>query len=118
MRERRSRRLQRRERQHEDALGRRRAEGDPGAPQATIEQQLDGEATERVTDQDGRLGELANQRLVVVDDLGQSQPAQLLGVRPELVDVAALARPPRGGDGEAAVREVPGEVVPDDSPAP
>ncbi len=65
-----------------------------------------------MTDQHRRLLQLANQRLVVVDDLGQTQTRQLLGILAELLDIPVLARPLRRGHGEAALAEVVGEVLP------
>ena len=65
-----------------------------------------------MTDQHRRLVELADQLLVVVDDLRQAETLQLLGVLAELLDVAVLARPLRRRDGEAALAEVVGVVLP------
>ena len=45
----------------------------PARPEAAVEQQLDDQAAERVADQHRRLVELADQRRVVVDDLGQAE---------------------------------------------
>ena len=45
-------------------------------------------AAERVPDQDRRRGQRLDLRLVVVDDLGQPEAPDLLGVVPELRDVA------------------------------
>jgi len=59
-----------------------------------------------VPDQDGWLVELADQSRVVVDDLGQAETGELLGVLAELLDVAVLARPLGSGDREAALLEV------------
>jgi hypothetical protein len=112
MRQRGGRRLQRGERQDEDALWRRRAERHARAAEAAIEQQLDDQPAEGVADQHGRLVELADQRLVVVDDLGQAEARELVGVAAELLDVAVLARPLWHGDREAALAEVVLEVLP------
>jgi len=48
----------------------------------------------------------------VVDDLGQAETGELLGVLAELLDVAVLARPLGSGDREAALLEVVGEALP------
>src|SRR5215831_6773550 len=63
-------RLQLRERQRENAFRRRWAQRDARAPETAVEQHLDEEPAERVADQDRRLVERANLRLVVVEDLG------------------------------------------------
>src|SRR3954471_24623146 len=112
MRERRGGRLQRRERQDEDALGRRRAERDAHTSDATVEEQLDDQAPEGVADQDGRLVELADQRLIVVHDLGQPETRELVDVVSEILHVADLAGPLGSGDREAALSEVVGEGLP------
>src|SRR3954447_19758880 len=112
MRQRGGRRLQRGERQDEDALRGRRAERHARAAEAAIEQQLDDQPAEGVADQHGRLVELADQRLVMVDDLGQAEARELVGVAAQLLDVAVLARPLWHGDREAALAEVVLEVLP------
>ena len=43
------------------------------------------------------------ERVVVVDDLLQTEAGELVGVLAELLDVAVLARPLRRADGEAAL---------------
>ena len=63
------------------------------AAEAAVEQQLDDQAAEGVADQHRRLVELADQRLVVVDDLAQAEARELVGVVAQLLDVAVLARP-------------------------
>ena len=85
-------------------------ERDAGAAEAAVEQQLHDQAAERVADQHGRLVERPDQRLVVVDDLVQAEPGELVAVGAELLDVAVLARPLGRGDGEAALAEVLREV--------
>src|SRR5712691_1412924 len=65
-----------------------------------------------MTDQHRRLVELADQRLVMVDDLLHAQTRRLLGSRAHLLDVAVLARPLRRRNGEAALAEVVGIVLP------
>jgi hypothetical protein len=65
-----------------------------------------------VPDQHGRLVELADQPLVVLDDLRQAEPGEIAGVPTELVDVTVLARPLGSRHGEAALAEVVGEVLP------
>jgi sugar (pentulose or hexulose) kinase len=77
-----------------------------------VEQELDYQAAEGVPDQDGWLVELADQPLVVLDDLGQPEPGERVGVLAELLDVAVLARPLGCGDGEAAFPEIVGEALP------
>src|SRR5207302_10859640 len=54
----------------------------------------------------------ADQRVVVVDDLGESESGELLGARAQLLDVAVLARPLRRLDAVAALLEVLREVLP------
>ena len=93
VRERRGGGLQRRERQHEDALGRRRAERDARASQTAVEQQLDDQAAEGVPDQHGRPLQRLDQARVVVDDLVESEPGELRRLLAERLDVAVLARP-------------------------
>jgi hypothetical protein len=56
----------------EDALRRGRVDGDPGRPEAAVEEQLDEERAKRVADEDRRLVELADDPIVVVDDLGDA----------------------------------------------
>jgi hypothetical protein len=65
-----------------------------------------------VADQHGRFGELADQCVVVVDDLGQAEARELLGVAAELLGVTVLAWPLGSGDGEATLAEARGEVLP------
>jgi hypothetical protein len=86
----RSRHLERRERQDEDPLRRGRAHRDPRAPEPAVEQELDDQAAERVSDQDGRLVECLDQRLVVVDDLVQPEALELLGRLALLLDAPCL----------------------------
>ena len=112
VRERRRGGLERREREDEDALWRRRAHDHPGETEAAVEQQLDDQAAERVPDQDGRLVECTDLLLVVVDDLLEAEALDLFGVLSQRGDVAVLTRPLRGGDREAALLEEPGEVLP------
>ena len=71
-------------------------------------------------DQDGGLVEGANLHFVVVDDLGQAETFELIGVLAELCDVALLARPLGCRHIEALGAEVLGEVrqLPDESQAP
>jgi hypothetical protein len=88
------------------------AQSHPGSTEATVEQELHDEAAERVPDQHRRLVELADQRFIVVDDLVEAEAGQLVCVLAKLLDVALLARPFRGGDGESAGAEVVGEVLP------
>ena len=56
----------------------------PGAAEPAVEQQLDDQPAERVADQHRRLVELADQLLVVVDDLGQAEPGDVVGVLAQL----------------------------------
>jgi hypothetical protein len=65
-----------------------------------------------VTDQNGRLVQRANLRLVVIDDLRQAQALDLVGVFAQLLDVPLLARPLGRGDRKPTVAEVFGEVLP------
>jgi hypothetical protein len=67
--------LERRERQGEDALRRRRAHRHASAAEPAVEQQLDEQAAVRMADQHRRLLELADQRRVVVDDLPHPETA-------------------------------------------
>src|SRR5256714_6757690 len=97
--------LQRRERQHEDALRGRRAHRDAGPAETAVEQQLDEQPAVRVADQHGRAVELADQALVVVDDLGDAEAGRVVRGLAHLLDVALLARPLRGGDVVALLPE-------------
>src|SRR5215204_3955799 len=110
--ERRRRGLEGREREHEDPLGRRRAEPNACPPETAVEEQLDDEAAEGVADEHGRLVERADLLLVVVDDLGDAEPLELVRLRSQLLDVPLLARPLGCRDGKAALVEVVGEVLP------
>src|SRR5436305_8939328 len=65
-----------------------------------------------MADQDRRLVERTNLRLVVVDDLVQAEPLELSGCFAQVVDVSPLARPLGRGDLAALVAEVVGEVLP------
>src|SRR5256886_1434763 len=103
--------LQRRERQHEDALRRRRAERNTRAPEAAVEQQLDEEAAVGVADQDRRLVEPPDELLVVIDDLGHAEALDRVCLLAELLDIGGLPGPLGHGDVEALL-EVAGVVLP------
>src|SRR5262249_5621472 len=90
----------------------RRAHRHTGAAETAVEQQLDEQAAVGVADQHGRLLELADQGRVVVDDLLDAEPGRLLRRGANLLDIALLARPLRRRDGEAALTEVVGVVLP------
>src|SRR3954451_18654221 len=106
------RRLQCREREHEDPLGRGRAHRDTGPPEAAVEEQLHEQPAVGMPDQHRRLIEFANQTLVVIDDLGDAEARRLLRAVTDLRDVAVLARPLRCGHREAAPSEVLEVVLP------
>jgi hypothetical protein len=55
--------------------------------------------------------ELADQGRVMIYDLGQPEPSQLVGALAELLHVAVLAGPFGSVDGEAPCAEVGGEVL-------
>src|SRR5438477_1940961 len=65
-----------------------------------------------MADQDRRLVERTNLRLIVVDDLVQAEALELAGCCAQLLDVSPLARPLGRGDLEALVAEVAGEALP------
>src|SRR5262249_47376201 len=104
--------LQRREWQLQNPFRWCRAHRHSSSAETAIEQQLDEQTAVGVTDQHGRLDELADDSLVVVDDLGDTEPPQLFGVLADFLDVAVLAPPLRRRDGEAALAEVLGVVLP------
>ena len=93
-------------------FGRRGAERDARASESAVEQELDDQAAEGVADQHRRLLERTDLLLVVVDDLRDAETFELVCLRSQLLDVALLARPLGSGDGEPALREVVGEVLP------
>ena len=65
-----------------------------------------------MSDQNRRLGERADLRLVVIDDLGQAEAFQRLGVLTQRLDVTLLTRPFGRRDGIAEIPKVVGEVLP------
>src|SRR5262249_27399428 len=101
-----------REREDEDALGRRRAHRHPRPPETAVEQQLDDQAAEGVADQDRRLRKRLDQRRVVIDDLVEAKTLQRLGALALLLDAGRLPRPLGRGYVEAALREVALELLP------
>ena len=73
-----------------------------------------------MADQNRLLVESPDQRLVVVDDLGQTESFDRFCCLSKLFNVPMLARPFRGGELVASVAEVPANVsqLPDESQAP
>jgi hypothetical protein len=61
------------ERQHQDALDRRGVNGHPGGAQPAVEQDLGEQPAEGVAHDDRRLVQIADDGVVVVDDLGHAQ---------------------------------------------
>ena len=112
VRERGGRRLQGRERQLQNALGRRRTHRHPGTAQTAVEQQLDEQAAVGMADQHGWLGEFVDQRRVVVDDLLHAEPCRIFGGLAHLLDITLLARPLRRQDREAPLAKVVDVVLP------
>ncbi len=84
----------------------------PARPRPRSSKQLDDQAPEGVADQHRRLVERADLLLVVVDDLRDAEALELVCLRSQLLDVPFLARPLGSGDGEPALPEVVGEVLP------
>jgi hypothetical protein len=104
--------LHRREGKDEDSLRRSRAHRDAGAPEATIEQELDDQAAEGVADQDGRLVEGPDLGLVVVDDLRQTKALELVRALALCLDARPLTWPLGRRDVVAPALELPGERLP------
>jgi hypothetical protein len=84
----------------------------PDPTEPAVEQQFDDEAAVGMTDQHGRVVECADLRLVVIDDLGQAETLDPLGVFALRLDAFLLARPLARRNLVAPALEVLGERLP------
>ena len=101
--ERGERNLERGERQQEDALDRGGGDGHAGGAQAAVEQDLGEEPPERMAHDDRRLFELADDPLVMFDDLRNAEPGERGRIATQLLDVAFDSGPAAGDHAVAAV---------------